>query len=549
MPLRLRVRHVHIPSIPPQYTSWADALNFRAKLLDQISASRECQGVPSWLASVDPFTEHNHARLSEWLRFARPPPAVISFTTRPTYLVPESVAADDSKIEKLRQPLRVEFPKPPEWSASNLIPQHLRQKLANGPQDDPLDHSYEPGVVGTPHIEESAYLGPGQLILWPVLDPLDTIQLVNLRDRTDGVYQSLLEATTIAILRRDFGIVGYSRPDAPGVWVGWKNEEQKRIATLQTNLVGADRVAYGIAIHLKSVGRVGLGPWERINQDRDVTSVTDMLANDMIDLYWRPDQISLINHWVARIPRHQERTTAFWPGGREVVSPFCSDLRNHVQEPVTSPLGMIPYATAVAWSHEFARQLGMHDGLVDHMTNPMNWITREVSKWHKRAPRPFIGSWKDNELSWPRSYEFLMKLMEKSVGGNQLDTRVSDQGERAQKVAKESDSHSTNNVVVRNYQNFPKTSSANVLKIRKIEVEGDIVHRVDSKKSFVRRVDSKVASEENESLDHHPDGNTGAVEKYKGWRDNRYTRQRRPGEDDLKERNARINAGLGWGFN
>ena len=112
------------------------------------------------------------------------------------------------------------------------------------------EHLLAPGdipVVQTDRGGQVTYHGPGQIVVYPLLD---------LRRRNLGVRRlvTILEQTVIALLA-DLGIAAQARPDAPGVYV-----EGRKIASLGL------RVRRGCSYHgLSFNAAMDLAPFRRIN--------------------------------------------------------------------------------------------------------------------------------------------------------------------------------------------------------------------------------------------------------------------------------------------
>ena len=128
------------------------------------------------------------------------------------------------------------------------------------------EHLLMPGeipVVQTDRGGQITYHGPGQLVVYPLLD---------LRRLGLGVRAlvSLLEDTLVALLA-EYGINAYAKPDAPGVYVG-----QAKIASLGL------RVRRGCSFHGLSLNvAMDLDPFGRINpcgyQGLAVTQMAELL--------------------------------------------------------------------------------------------------------------------------------------------------------------------------------------------------------------------------------------------------------------------------------
>ncbi|KAL2181111.1 uncharacterized protein P884DRAFT_191775 [Thermothelomyces heterothallicus CBS 202.75] len=176
----LRLRHLHLPSIHPHY-------------------------VPYSLASrVQEHLRRQHLDFKDGSSTAQPPPALISFTPSPIFTLGRRQTAPPTPSEaaRLTAPLHVPSPSP-------------------SPDGGGGGASFRPRLVHSPRGGLTTYHGPGQIVLWPVLD----LRSPRHRNYTVKCYARLLESTTIATLRALFGIRAFTTDD-PGVWTKKKEEEE-----------------------------------------------------------------------------------------------------------------------------------------------------------------------------------------------------------------------------------------------------------------------------------------------------------------------------------
>lgn len=129
------------------------------------------------------------------------------------------------------------------------------------------EHLLMPGdipVVQTDRGGQVTYHGPGQLILYPLLDVRRS--RLGVRDLVTA-----LENAVIAVLA-DFGVLSRARPDAPGVYVG-----EDKIASLGL------RIRRGASFHGVAFNVDGdLSPFARINPCGHAGLIMTRLA-DIID--------------------------------------------------------------------------------------------------------------------------------------------------------------------------------------------------------------------------------------------------------------------------
>lgn len=137
-----------------------------------------------------------------------PSPLVVSFTPTPTYtLGRRQKTLTEDQFARLRQPLSV------------------------GAQE------YTPDVVETDRGGLTTYHGPGQVVLWPILD-LRSAYFAPLTVRS---YARLLEETTQAVLADGPGVATYLSEEDPGVWA----------EGARTRAGGTERKIAAMGVHLR----------------------------------------------------------------------------------------------------------------------------------------------------------------------------------------------------------------------------------------------------------------------------------------------------------
>lgn len=158
------------------------------------------------------------------------------------------------------------------------------------------EHVLAPGaipLVATDRGGQVTYHGPGQLVVYPLLD-LRRLKL-GVRDLV-----SLLEATVVALLA-DYGIDSAPRADAPGVYVG-----ERKIASLGLR-VRRGCSFHGIALNVA----MDLEPFSRINpcgyNGLQMTQLKDLLRNapPVHEVGER-----FVEHFAADLGRHTGRPPA-----------------------------------------------------------------------------------------------------------------------------------------------------------------------------------------------------------------------------------------------
>lgn len=222
-----------------------------------------------------------------------PRPRLLSFQSTPTYtLGRRQDALTPAQEERLTRPLTI--------SPSTQTPTSQGENSL----------SYVPDVRKTNRGGLTTYHGPGQLVLWPVLDMHSPLY------PRFGVasYARHLEATTRRLLAELFAVETYTNPDEPGVWVAGNAQQQNHLQeqTQPERKIAALGVhhrryvtALGVAlnIHLPVTGTdEGVNPWARFVpcglQGKLVTSVAAEMGDEAAGKKW--DMGWLAAEWARR---------------------------------------------------------------------------------------------------------------------------------------------------------------------------------------------------------------------------------------------------------
>ncbi|GAW24496.1 hypothetical protein ANO14919_140830 [Xylariales sp. No.14919] len=237
VPLRFLTLRANPNALIPQYPSYAFASRVQNVLRQE------------FLDAKENFT-------------APPPPTVICFTPAPVYTLGrrQTAALSLAELERLQSPLFVQ--------ASNL------NRYGARVPGEPV--FFTPTVTRSLRGGLATYHGPGQLVLWPVIDMHSPLH----QHLTMHSYAFLLQQTTISALRRMWSFTPFMTKN-PGVWVmslkPGKSEQERKIASIG---VYCKRyvTALGVAINYSTpvTGPEETNPWGRIVPcglvDRDVTS-------------------------------------------------------------------------------------------------------------------------------------------------------------------------------------------------------------------------------------------------------------------------------------
>ncbi|KAK3310989.1 uncharacterized protein B0T15DRAFT_499033 [Chaetomium strumarium] len=201
--MRLRLRHLHLPSIHPHYIPYSLASRVQEHLRRQHLDFKDAQSHTSTSSSTGLLLPSSQP----------PPPTLISFTPSPIYTLGrrQTSPLTPSETARLTAPLQLPAPTPPPPPPSSSSSQGSSQGSSSSSEPASLlpvrlTHSPRGGLT--------TYHGPGQVVLWPVLD----LKSRQHRQLTVRCWARALEDTTISTLGRVFRLAGFTTED-PGVWV------------------------------------------------------------------------------------------------------------------------------------------------------------------------------------------------------------------------------------------------------------------------------------------------------------------------------------------
>ncbi|ETS00186.1 putative Lipoyltransferase [Trichoderma reesei RUT C-30] len=206
----------------------------------------EATGLTSYEAAEDAQEQHR-ARFLTWKGLPEtsrtaedcPRPLLLSFESTPTFTLgrrQEDLTAEQKA--HLERPLDVHLLRHPE----------------------PISSVFHPLVKKTNRGGLTTYHGPGQLVLWPVLDMHSSLY----PKYSVSTFASHLEATTQQFLSDLFDIKTYTNRDEPGVWVHAPSGQPRKIAALGVHhrrYVTALGTAINIDVAVKGTEEVN--PWAR----------------------------------------------------------------------------------------------------------------------------------------------------------------------------------------------------------------------------------------------------------------------------------------------
>lgn len=148
------------------------------------------------------------------------------------------------------------------------------------------EHLLMPGDIPVVHTDRGGQVtfhGPGQVVLYPLLDVRRAH--IGVRDLV-----SALESAVIDLLA-DYGVSAYARPDAPGVYVDTARGEAK-IASLGLRIRRGGSF-HGVALNVD----VDLSPFERINP----CGYAGMPMTRLVDLIEKPVNSDLVGRQLADV--------------------------------------------------------------------------------------------------------------------------------------------------------------------------------------------------------------------------------------------------------
>lgn len=291
---RLRLRHLHcrLPLAPRCFSSNSNRIvnliqhdhDASPAVLNHIHLTSSQDPFPSYAAASEIQSQIRHVFLSYKAAAAAattttsptnpspPSPVLLSFTPSPTYtLGRRQTSISTAQASRLRQPLRVPLPEAPGTKTKDYIP----------------------AVIETDRGGLTTYHGPGQIVLWPILDLRSPLHATF----TVRCYARLLEETTRALLLSHplLGAIQTHLSEAdPGVWVrgtehdGGRGDHaipDRKIAALGVHL-RRHITGLGTALNLDVAtrGPEPVNPWARFVpcglDGKGVTSVRDLAAPD-----------------------------------------------------------------------------------------------------------------------------------------------------------------------------------------------------------------------------------------------------------------------------
>ncbi|GJC84796.1 putative octanoyltransferase [Colletotrichum liriopes] len=224
------LRHIHLDASSSAFPSYSSASDFQASLRQ---AFLDWKSAPTSRA---------------------PSPLVVSFTPAPTYTLgrrQKSLTPD--QLGRLQHPLSV-----------GVDEDSVDKEVPNAGDTGLQMQQFTPEVIETDRGGLTTYHGPGQVVLWPILD-LHSTYYPHLTVRS---YARLLEETTQAILTNGPSIQTYLSEEDPGVWAEAARHrtggQERKIAAMGVHL-RRHISGLGTALNVDVVvdGDEASNPWAR----------------------------------------------------------------------------------------------------------------------------------------------------------------------------------------------------------------------------------------------------------------------------------------------
>ncbi|KAK3330650.1 hypothetical protein B0H66DRAFT_490297 [Apodospora peruviana] len=244
----MRLLHIHLPSrAPALYPPYGLASRLQEQLRRRQLDFKDAARPPPPGVTAPP-----------------PPPTLLSFTPLPVYTLGRRQTAPltDAEVARLQAPLHNHM----RSNHPSASPRSTSSSGGGGGGGGGDSASLPVAIVNSPRGGLTTYHGPGQVVLWPVLDLRSRYH----RQFTVRCYSRLLEDTTIATLKSRFGLQAFTTDD-PGVWVqqslAASGGQPAKIAALGVHLrrhVSALGTAINVDMPGDKVRDEQLNPWARI---------------------------------------------------------------------------------------------------------------------------------------------------------------------------------------------------------------------------------------------------------------------------------------------
>lgn len=429
-----RLRHIHLPESAPHQPP----ISF-ARAIDKFYSQLFQEGRPGLLGGKD--VEN---------KLACPPPAVLSFTPDPVY-VKRNAEKNYKDRQSSSKPLRLTWPRlpgslPPLSNIGGESPA-FKKKMALVPgfrfQRDPFDHTYHPQVIQPSQKFMPRYLGPGRLVLWPIMD-MNGLSTIGTKSDLVQEHSALLADVTMAMLKREFGLETFIDRGLSSLTV----RSGAEIAAIWPRVlqgVSSCGVSINIAEPTSIEGAPGGESHHRLHDSsqvppsRNFTTVAAELASADAELPQGRNQIVKLTS--SRSPE---------ASGTEGSQVFYTTTHDGTTS--QAPLGMENYSIAVSWTYELASMLNIP--IVDHK-GTRSWDQRKLfratnfdrlpvrprivtehqaqyQKHHSTGPKSeFAKFWggdvgiNDRVPSWMLTQTRMMRDLSESTQGRKQDTRKS----------------------------------------------------------------------------------------------------------------------------
>ncbi len=341
----MRLRLIQLPSNPALgvYPSYRLAAAVQEVVRRQFLLAKESAAAAARRVSASGDHGSSHDTLLSLL-VPFPPPTVIAFTPTPTYTLgrrQNAAGLTPSERAALEAPLTVALRSDDADDADGDV------SAAAAASEPSSAYEFQPRVVEAPRGGLTTYHGPGQAVLWPVLDLKSALfERGAAGPLTVRAYSRLLETTTAETLRRRYGIEAFYTEDS-GVWVGAESAEPTEPAE-QADHGPEQRKIAALGVHLRrNISALGVA----VNLDMPVRPAS---AHSPVAASQPSESNSESNPWLR-----------FTPCGIDKGVTCVADEARRRFGHVPAAWDLQPARFAAKWAAALAGQLGLRDAEVD----------------------------------------------------------------------------------------------------------------------------------------------------------------------------------------
>lgn len=119
--------------------------------------------------------------------------------------------------------------------------------------------------MSQPGLTVSAYLGPGQAVVWPVLD----LRSGPFATHTKSNIESAIAYGTMNFIRYKLGLKNTMYKPGSGIWIDsvYFNDEQRQIADIHVD-IQEDILSFGVSLNIENpiLGLSSISPWFHLKE-------------------------------------------------------------------------------------------------------------------------------------------------------------------------------------------------------------------------------------------------------------------------------------------